>query len=65
VERKITIRIGRDGKVTLHVEGQPGDQCLLLTQALEQALGGQVESREYTGDYFSQGSELEQQEELA
>lgn len=64
MERKITIRIGRDGKVTLHVEGQTGDQCLLLTQSLEQALGGQVE-REYTGDYYDQGSELEQQEEVA
>jgi len=42
--KKMKIRIGRDGKTTLQVEGAVGDECLEFTRAFEQALGA-VENR--------------------
>lgn len=46
--QEIEVFIEKDGRVRLHVRGVSGRQCLDLTQALETALGGQIESREMT-----------------
>ena len=42
--KKMKIRIGRDGKTTVQVEGAVGGECLEFTRAFEQALGS-VENR--------------------
>lgn len=49
MSEEITVTIGPDGKVSLHVEGAEGDSCLDLTAPLENALGGEVVSRVMTG----------------
>ena len=46
--QEIEVFIDPDGRVRIEVRGVKGGVCLELTQALEQALGGQVESREMT-----------------
>jgi len=48
--KKMRIRIGRDGRTEIRVEGGQGDDCLAFTRAVEQALGT-VEQRELTADY--------------
>lgn len=63
--QQIDIFIEKDGQVRLEVNGVKGPGCLDLTKALEQALGGEIESREmkpdayevveeYTQDYLQQ-----------
>jgi hypothetical protein len=44
------IRIGRDGRTEIRVEGGQGDDCLAFTRAVEQAVGT-VEQRQLTADY--------------
>ena len=51
--KKMRIRIGRDGRTEIKVEGGQGDDCIAFTRALEEALG-QVEQRELTADYHEQ-----------
>lgn len=46
--QEIEVTIRKDGKVQVHVRGVKGDACLEITQALEAALGGDVELREMT-----------------
>ena len=46
--QEIEVTIDRDGKVSLHVRGVKGKKCLELTRPLEEALGGEVESRTLT-----------------
>ena len=46
--QEIEIYIDIDGKVRIEVRGVKGGACLDLTKALEEALGGEVESRELT-----------------
>jgi len=48
--KKMRIRIRRDGRTEIRVEGGQGDDCLAFTHAIEQALGT-VEQRELTADY--------------
>jgi hypothetical protein len=57
-EKFIKISIGKDGKVTFGIEGVKGEACVAETKFLEDALGGQVISRETTSEYYEQG-ELE------
>ncbi len=45
---EIEVIIEKDGRVRIQVRGAKGNACLDLTQELEEALGGQVESREMT-----------------
>jgi hypothetical protein len=40
--QEIEITIGKDGKVELKVRGVKGMECLVLTQDLEKALGGEI-----------------------
>ena len=46
--QEIDVFIDKDGKVRIEVRGVKGKACLDITQALEAALGGQVEKREMT-----------------
>lgn len=46
--QEIDVFIDKDGKVRIEVRGVKGKACLDITQALEAALGGQVEQREMT-----------------
>ena len=48
--QEVEITITKTGEVKLHVRGVKGLACLELTQSVEQALGGMVESREMTPD---------------
>jgi Protein of unknown function (DUF2997) len=48
--KKMIVRIGRDGATTIRVEGGEGDDCLLFTRSVEQALG-MVQQREFTAEY--------------
>jgi hypothetical protein len=48
--KKMRIRIARDGRTQIRVEGGKGADCLDFTRAMEQALGV-VELRELTPDY--------------
>lgn len=49
--KKMIVRIGRDGATTIRVEGGEGDNCLVFTRSLEQALGV-VQQREFTAEYY-------------
>ena len=44
------VRINRNGQTEISVECGNGDDCLVFTKAVEQALG-KVEQRELTADY--------------
>jgi hypothetical protein len=54
--KKIRIRIGRDGKATISVEGVQGPSCLDLTKAFEQAIG-EVQERRLCKEYHEEVSE--------
>lgn len=45
---EVDIVIEPDGRVRVEVRGVKGAGCLALTEALEQALGGQIVSRDMT-----------------
>jgi hypothetical protein len=48
--QEIDVFIDKKGKVRIEVRGVKGKACLDVTKALEEALGGQVESREMTAE---------------
>lgn len=50
IMKKMRIRIGKDGKTTVSVEGACGPECLEFTKAFEEAVG-LVEKRDLTEDY--------------
>jgi hypothetical protein len=52
--QEIEVLIDKNGEVKIHVRGVKGSDCLLLTQDLEAALGGQVVSRESTPEALDQ-----------
>lgn len=45
---EIDVFIEKDGQVRIEVRGVKGSHCLTVTKDLEQALGGQVLTREMT-----------------
>jgi Protein of unknown function (DUF2997) len=51
--QEMEITIGTDGNVIVHVTGIPGQDCVALTDALEQAVGT-VENRTFTPEYYEQ-----------
>jgi hypothetical protein len=53
-EQFIKITIDKKGKVSFTVEGVKGEACIAETKFLEDALGGQVISRETTSEYYEQ-----------
>jgi hypothetical protein len=50
--KKMRIRIGRDGRTQIRVEGGEGEDCLAFTRTVENALG-KVEERQLTADYYA------------
>jgi hypothetical protein len=55
----VKITADRDGKLSLEVVGAVGQQCLALTEPLEQALG-MVETREAKPEAYESVTYLEQ-----
>ncbi len=55
--QEIEVFIEQDGQVRIEVRGVTGMSCLDLTQALEGALGGQVEAREMTPEAYEAAPE--------
>ena len=54
-ERKeLEITISPDGEVSVQVKCIKGQSCVDETKFLEDALGGKVESRELTSEYYEQ-----------
>jgi len=54
--KKMRIRIGKDGRATVKVEGVVGPGCLEFTKAIEEAIG-EVEERELTDAYHQEAIE--------
>lgn len=52
--QEIDVFIEADGKVRIEVRGVKGGACLALTKELEEALGGEIESREMTPEAAQQ-----------
>jgi hypothetical protein len=61
--QEIDVFIEKDGQVRIEVRGVKGMACLDLTAALEQALGGQVESREMTPEAYETVQEAVQEQQ--
>ena len=51
LKREMEIEIGRDGKVSIRVNGVQGAECLEFSKFLEEALGETVE-QERTSEYY-------------
>lgn len=56
--QEIEVVIGKSGNVQIHVMGIKGEQCLETTKALENALGGELISREPTSEASEQEKEI-------
>ena len=63
--QEIEVFIEKDGQVRIEVRGIKGKSCLDVTAALEQALGGEVQSREMTPEASESTQEFEQDWEQA
>ncbi len=50
--QEIEVTIDSEGKVSVHVKGVKGKECLELTKPLEEALGYEIENRTYTSEYY-------------
>lgn len=55
--QKITVRVGKDGQVTVRMEGVKGPKCVELTKALRDGLGETI-ALEHTAEY-DEGTEVE------
>ena len=53
-KKEMEITIGPDGTVTVRVRCVKGQSCVDESRFLEEALGGAVESRELTSEYYEQ-----------
>ena len=51
LKREMEIEIGRDGKVSIKVNGVQGAECLEFSRFLEEALGETLE-QERTSEYY-------------
>lgn len=59
--QELDIYIEKDGQVRLEVRGVKGPGCLDLTKALEEALGGDVTSREMKPEAYEMEQTDQQQ----
>lgn len=50
--QEVVITIEKDGQVKLEVKGVKGPSCLDLTKGLEEALGGQIDSRDFKPEFY-------------
>lgn len=55
--QEIEVIIDKDGQVRIDVQGVKGMKCVDLTAALEQALGGRVESRDMKAEAYESAEE--------
>jgi|GEM_PF-535581 len=63
--QEIEVVIDKDGKVRIEVNGVKGPGCLDITKALEQALGGDIESREMRPEFDEEaGQGVQRQQTL-
>ncbi len=53
-KKELEITINPDGSVSVQVKCVKGQSCVDETKFLEEALGGKVESRELTSEYYEQ-----------
>ncbi len=54
--QEIEVTINKNGKVEIHMKGFQGDECITVTKELENALGGEVDIREFLADYFEKNN---------
>ena len=52
-KRELHITIDPKGKVSVNVKCVAGSACTTTSEFLERAMGGKVESRELTEDYYA------------
>jgi hypothetical protein len=57
-KQEIEISISPTGEVSFTVKGIKGASCIDETKFLEQALGGEIQVREPTQEYYEQGEEV-------
>ncbi len=50
--QEIVVTINKNGKVEIHMNGFKGDECITVTKELENALGGEVDVREFLAEYY-------------
>lgn len=55
--QEIEVVIDEEGQVSLTVRGVKGTACLDITQSLEAALGGVVETRQMTAEAYEPATE--------
>ncbi len=58
--QEVEVFIEKDGRVRVEVRGVKGMSCLEVTQALEAALGGQVQDRQLTPEAYDAAQEQHQ-----
>ncbi|RME22127.1 MAG: DUF2997 domain-containing protein [Deltaproteobacteria bacterium] len=51
-DAEIALEIGPDGRVRFEISGVPGEGCEELERLLVAAIGGRVEHREHTPEYY-------------
>ncbi|MHB8163763.1 MAG: DUF2997 domain-containing protein [Methanoregula sp.] len=51
--QELEITIDNEGRVLIHVNGVKGEDCLALTENLENAVGD-VQERSFSSDYYEQ-----------
>lgn len=60
--QEIEVTIDRNGNVQLHVRGVKGASCEELTRDLEEALGGEIISREATAEMYESVGQGQQEQ---
>lgn len=60
---EIIIRVGKDGKINLNVEGVKGSSCKDLTKAMEKAFGA-VEQSKSTSEMYEQEATIDVGQEV-
>ena len=61
--QEIDVWIDKSGNVKIEVRGVKGDGCLELTRELEANLGGDVESREMSSEFYESVEESVENQE--
>jgi hypothetical protein len=61
--QEIEVFIDQDGRVHIEVRGAKGMSCLEVTKGLEEALGGQLETRQMTSEAYETAPEHIQEQQ--
>lgn len=62
-QKKVTITVGANGKMTIETHGMKGNECTLATAMLESKLG-KVEDRKLKAEYYAGDGGIKVKEEL-